>query len=175
MTEEKTVKKRKYVMPDKVRYFPQKSKASSVSLAQMHRFVDAVAMGATLKGAAEQVGLSRAILWRQQEYDQGFWEAINRALAFNITWEVLDRIRSIEDKLENGEIDARAGATIINSIQWKAQVLNSRRFGSKLAEKYQSGPIQINVVNFKELQKPDEPKAIEVKPDEPLVIEADDG
>ena len=43
-----------------------------------------------------------------------------------------DRILEIAQKVENGELDAKAGSVIISAFQWRAAKLKPKKYGDKM-------------------------------------------
>ena len=55
-----------------------------------------------------------------------------------------DRILEVAEKVENGELDPKAGSVVISAFQWRASKLAPKKYGDKLGLDH-SGEVSVNL------------------------------
>lgn len=150
-------------------YVPSNRVPAPVTAEQMQEFVRNIAMGATFKKAAEKAGVSRRRLWTQTQKDSSFWNAVKNAVLFAVQWDVVDKTREIEAKIETGQLTAAQGAAILNSLYWKAEHIDKTNFSKAFSADFSENKtnVQINVISFKDRRRALERKEIKEIPPAP--------
>lgn len=62
---------------------------------------------------------------------------------------LVDEIAEVRDKVKSGEMDAQAGKTVINSLQWQASKENAKLYGDKIeVESKSENTFTIQLLDF---------------------------
>jgi hypothetical protein len=111
-----------------------RSKASDWlrSTENVDRLLDAVASGQSLRRFCEAEGIAYATV--QRALTVGDLEPRYRAAQEQMAEHLMGEIERISSRIEDGSLDPKAGAVILDGLKWRITKLNQRRYSDRIVQ-----------------------------------------